>query len=251
MEIALTLNCVLLGKSRSFTIKLQLIKVSSSCKCLPPLMRLIGKTFARPNDWLKSLHRSSDKIVTRKQAKNYTTDNELKMINNQMYAINVTFGNDTPASDKDVYIGQSPVAMHLIYEYFISGTMDYEQFMMDFKNKSLEIVNALAIILEDVNKDRDENDKIKFFVLGIDELNALHSLYDKNLNPKSSPFNCTCYWGLNCSGEEVFHVSVLAGMIQGPLEQILTYLRLPLPLRLLWNEEPTTNWMSILLKITN
>ncbi|CAG8677336.1 23168_t:CDS:10 [Rhizophagus irregularis] len=43
--------------------------------------------------------------LLREQAKNYTTDNELlKMINNQMYAINVTFGNDTPASDKDVCV---------------------------------------------------------------------------------------------------------------------------------------------------
>ncbi|PKY56503.1 hypothetical protein RhiirA4_507393 [Rhizophagus irregularis] len=106
-----------------------------------------------------------------------------------MYAINVTFGNDTPASEEDVYIGQASVALRLIYEYFFSGTMNYGQFMMDHGKKSLEITNAIDVILKDVNKDRDEYNKTKFFVLDIDELNALHSLYDKNLDPVRNQVN--------------------------------------------------------------
>ncbi|CAB4479544.1 unnamed protein product [Rhizophagus irregularis] len=67
--------------------------------------------------------------------------------------------------------------------------MNYGQFMMDHGKKSLEITNAIDVILKDVNKDRDEYNKIKFFVFGIDELNALHSLYDKNLDPVRNQVN--------------------------------------------------------------
>ncbi|EXX56310.1 hypothetical protein RirG_217300 [Rhizophagus irregularis DAOM 197198w] len=59
---------------------------------------------------------------------------------------------------------------------------------MDHGKKS-EITNAIDVILKDVNKDRDEYNKIKFFVLGIDELNALYSLYDKNLDPVRNQVN--------------------------------------------------------------
>ncbi|PKK74406.1 hypothetical protein RhiirC2_774808 [Rhizophagus irregularis] len=124
--------------------------------------------------------------LLREQAKNYTTDK------------------------KDVYIGQASVALRLIYEYFFSVTMNYGQFMIDHGKKSLEITNAIDVILKDVNKDRDEYNKIKFFVLGIDELNALHSLYDKNLDPVRNQVNLivNAIGGINCSGKNVFHVSV-------------------------------------------
>ncbi|CAB4487776.1 unnamed protein product [Rhizophagus irregularis] len=63
--------------------------------------------------------------LLREQAKNYTTDNELlKMINNQMYAINVTFGNDTPASDKDVCLYWSIVSV----KYRLGKLYPFEEF---------------------------------------------------------------------------------------------------------------------------
>ncbi|CAB4388867.1 unnamed protein product [Rhizophagus irregularis] len=63
--------------------------------------------------------------LLRVQTKNYTTDNELlKMINNQMYAINVTFGNDTPASDKDVCLYWSIVSV----KYRLGKLYPFEEF---------------------------------------------------------------------------------------------------------------------------
>lgn len=86
----------------------------------------------------------------------------------------VTFGNGSPAS---LRIGETSVALRIIYEYFFSGTMKHEQFLRIFRNRTLKIAGALNVILEDVDSDRDENNYyIRSVVFCIDELNVLHRL---------------------------------------------------------------------------
>ncbi|CAG8579759.1 7535_t:CDS:2, partial [Rhizophagus irregularis] len=97
--------------------------------------------------------------LLREQAKNYTTDSELL----KMSTIKCT-----PL--------MLPLAMILLHQK--------KTFIL-----VKQITNAIDVILKDVNKDRDEYNKIKFFVLGIDELNALYSLYDKNLDPVRNQVN--------------------------------------------------------------
>lgn len=70
----------------------------------------------------------------------------------------------------------------------------------------------------------------------------MHDLYDKNLNPNPNPIHLivVAVGGLNCSSGDVFYVPVLSGTVQGPIESMfkrLQYIYLPLPLRLLWDEE--------------
>src|SRR4051794_3358397 len=89
----------------------------------------------------------------------------LKVIKDQMYTFNITFGNGTPTSDEDVSIGEKPVALRLIYEHFISGgSYTFEDFRRMCKNgiRDFTISQALRVILKDVNSDKDEDNHIKF-----------------------------------------------------------------------------------------
>ncbi|PKY20351.1 hypothetical protein RhiirB3_524237 [Rhizophagus irregularis] len=53
----------------------------------------------------------------------------LNMTKNKMYANNVSSGNGTSATDIDVGIGQTSVALQVLYEYFTSGgNYDYGEF---------------------------------------------------------------------------------------------------------------------------
>jgi len=185
--------------------------------------------------------------LLRDQAGKYTRNDEfLKMIKNQMYTINVTFGNGTRATMEDSGIGSTSVAMRIIYEHFISGGScmfeDFRRMCLMNRISNFSISQALNVVLKDVNNDRDENNHIKCVVLGIDELNALYDLYDKKLDPKLNPVRLIVndVGGLSCSGGDVFYVPVLAGTIQGPFESMFrqsTYLYLLLPLRLLRDKE--------------
>ncbi|PKC13950.1 hypothetical protein RhiirA5_409982 [Rhizophagus irregularis] len=68
--------------------------------------------------------------LLREHAENYTNDDELlDRIKYRMYAINVTFGNGTPASEEDTSIGQISVVLQILYENFISGTLGYGEFL--------------------------------------------------------------------------------------------------------------------------
>ncbi|GES82511.1 hypothetical protein GLOIN_2v1593312 [Rhizophagus clarus] len=151
------------------------------------------------------LRERAEKLL-REQAKEHTNNNELlSIIKDKMCTINVTFGNGTPAQVDDVSIGQSSVALRILYEHFISsGDCCYEDFV----------------------------------ILGIDELNVLHSKRVNDHNPVRDIVHAD--GGLNCSSGNIFYVPILAGTIQGPLEAIFkesTYIYLPLPLRLLHDQE--------------
>ncbi|POG72994.1 hypothetical protein GLOIN_2v1773108 [Rhizophagus irregularis DAOM 181602=DAOM 197198] len=81
-------------------------------------------------------------------AENYTNDDELlDRIKYRMYAINVTFGNGTPASEEDTSIGQISVVLQILYENFISGTLGYGEFLekcsSGHNNPVREIVRAV------------------------------------------------------------------------------------------------------------
>ncbi|CAG8504060.1 24782_t:CDS:2 [Gigaspora rosea] len=179
------------------------------------------------------------------QARQYTNDDALlNSIENRMFTINVTFGNGTFASEEDVHIGQTSVALRIIYQHFIAGgSINYDQFLREYdKTSQIPISDALDIVLRDVNTNKDDDTKINFIVVGIDEINHLHNLYNKELDPRQNPVRLIVHavGRLNCSGGDIFYVPILAGTIQGPLEEMFresTYLYLRLPLRLLRDEE--------------
>ncbi|CAG8629446.1 29420_t:CDS:2, partial [Racocetra persica] len=149
----------------------------------------------------------------------YTDDNFLiNSIKNRMLSINITFGDGTIASDED------------------------NQFLRRCGKSQLKIIDALEIILMDVDVNKNDDDKTNFIVIGIDELNHLHNRYGKELDPQQNPVLAIVQAAgrLNCSCQNVFYLPILAGTIQGPLEEMFigsTYLYLHLPLRLLHDEE--------------
>ncbi|CAG8614883.1 16022_t:CDS:2, partial [Racocetra persica] len=158
----------------------------------------------------------------------YTEDNSLiNSIKNRMFSINVTYGNDTAASEEDVRIGETSVALRMLYEHFIvGGSYDYKTFIREWGKSQLSISTALDIILMDVDADKNDDYKTNFIIIGIDELNILHNLYRKDSN-SHNPVQLIVY-------------AVNSGTIQGPLEEMArgsTYLHLYLPLRLLRDEE--------------
>ncbi|GBC49412.2 hypothetical protein GLOIN_2v1773108 [Rhizophagus irregularis DAOM 181602=DAOM 197198] len=62
------------------------------------------------------------------------------MTKNKMYANNVSSGNGTSATDIDVGIGQTSVALRVLYEYFTSGgNYDYGEFVKMCKNFEITI----------------------------------------------------------------------------------------------------------------
>ncbi|CAG8675541.1 23113_t:CDS:2, partial [Gigaspora rosea] len=187
-------------------------------------------------------------ILLHSQARQYTNDNTLlDSIENRMFTINVTFGNATPATVEDVHIGQTLVALRILFEHFIAGggSYNYNQFLKKYDQTSqFSISDALDVVLRDVNTNKDDDTKINFTVIGIDEINHLYDLYNKELDPRQNPVRLIVHavGSLNCSGgnTNIFHVPILAGTIQGPLKEIFresTFLYLCLPLRFLRDEE--------------
>ncbi|CAB4376376.1 unnamed protein product [Rhizophagus irregularis] len=187
-------------------------------------------------DLLKSLRRSSNKIATRKLVDTYDAnfplegrDESIKILFKGRKGRNGICKRFEKRKSRDSHLHPIPISANgpgtgksrllqelptLLREQAKNYTTDSELLKMStikyHGKKSLEITNAIDVILKDVNKDRDEYNKIKFFVLGIDELNALHSLYDKNLDPVRNQVNLivNAIGGINCSGKNVFHVSV-------------------------------------------
>ncbi|CAB5336414.1 unnamed protein product [Rhizophagus irregularis] len=101
-----------------------------------------------------------------------------------------------------------------------------------FGNSTPENCGALEIVLKDIDTDID------IIIFGIDELNILHNKRGHD-NPVREIVHAIGV--LNCSGSgSPFYVPILAGTIQGPLEEMFresTYRFLPLPLHLLRERE--------------
>lgn len=157
-----------------------------------------------------------------------------------MLSINVTFNGNTNALADEIYAGPAAVALRILYKHFISGggAMNYCQFfrMCHGNWHGLTIVNALDVVIRDIGRD------INFIVLGIDELNCLHNLAleigEKNIKPVQVILKNV--GSLSTSEGKIFYAPILAGTIQGPLENMIkssTYGLLRLPLRLLCDEE--------------
>ncbi|PKY60732.1 hypothetical protein RhiirA4_550893 [Rhizophagus irregularis] len=161
---------------------------------------------------------------------------ELK--NLRSLSVNVTFNGRSNVLEDEISAGPASVALRILYEHFISGTaMDYDGFFQKFSLgnwRSFTIKRALNIVIRDVGEDID------LIVLGIDELNLLHSLAisKTTINPVQEIVRAV--GALSTSVEKIIYVPVLAGTLQGPLEKMIqesTYCFLRLPLRLLSNEE--------------
>ncbi|CAG8509730.1 3294_t:CDS:2 [Funneliformis caledonium] len=155
--------------------------------------------------------------------------------NRKVLSINVTFNTCTSASERDTSAGPASVALRILYEHFLSGgTMGYDHFFsMCNKNwREFTISNALGVVIKDTGND------INFVILGIDELNCLHSLAKGDLNPVQEIVRAV--GALSSSQGNIFYAPILAGTIQGPLENMIkesTYDLLRLPLRLLSDSE--------------
>ncbi|CAI2180355.1 897_t:CDS:2, partial [Funneliformis geosporum] len=155
--------------------------------------------------------------------------------NRKLLSINVTFNANTGASERDTSAGPASVALRILYEHFLSGgMMSYDHFfsMCNGNWREFTISNALGVVIKDTGND------INFVILGIDELNCLHSLAKGDLNPVQQIVRAVGV--LSCSQGNIFYAPILAGTIQGPLENMIresTYDLLRLPLRLLSDSE--------------
>ncbi|RIA80837.1 hypothetical protein C1645_744971 [Glomus cerebriforme] len=146
-------------------------------------------------------------------------DNELlNRIKDRMYAVNVTFGNGTPVNSIDVLIDETSVTLRILYEHFISGgKCEYDDFVNHQTSSSDQADHHSGL-------EKISSDQISYFL------------------SKQNPVRLIVHavGGLNCSSRNIFYVSILAGTIQGPLEEMFkesTYHYLPLPLRLLQSQE--------------
>lgn len=152
---------------------------------------------------------------------------EMQTAFENVLAINVTFGNGTPALQADVEQPEASVAMRVLYEYFASGgPISFGTFRSKCgKEKGLTLNTALQVI------------RLHFgtspltIILGIDELNILYELDSSAVRPIVHAVG-----GISCAYDDgYFMIPILAGTIQGPLQKIIKesmyrLLLLPLPL---------------------
>jgi hypothetical protein len=165
---------------------------------------------------------------------NSCNNDEVKNAFSKALAINVTFGNGTPATKIDVELGEASVCIRLLYEYFVSTKDSTRMGFRKFVNEaigvaSLDLETALDVVWSDYFRDESRG----ALVLGIDEVNKLHKL-----NPQTLKDIVHAVGALSCTSR--FFVPILAGTIQGPVEDMImesTYLLLPLPLPLLTDED--------------
>ncbi|GBB92697.1 hypothetical protein RclHR1_20430004 [Rhizophagus clarus] len=165
-----------------------------------------------------------------------------------LVVINITYGNGSPADPLDIIVGQTisnkamknaqaSLAIRILFEYFQPqprfGKFDYSSFRSLCNGISLSTV--LRVIYYDIIKQKNlemTSNPLLVLVLGVDEINKLYEL-DKD----SFKILINAIGGIMCnSPENIFFIPILAGTIEGPLEQYITgsmHQPLPLPLRLL------------------
>jgi hypothetical protein len=154
--------------------------------------------------------------------------------------VNITYGNGSAASPRDKDIGGvASVAIRVIFEYFRpersdgTGEFDFRSFftLCNTMNVStLDLTTALQVVYMDIMEKRKSTRlHTQVLVLGIDELNKLYDESDK-----ISKDLVRALGTIMCSPpSKVFFVPILAGTIEGPLENYVTGsmhrpLRLPL-----------------------
>ncbi|RUS13439.1 hypothetical protein BC937DRAFT_95336, partial [Endogone sp. FLAS-F59071] len=172
--------------------------------------------------------------MLREQANSCNND-DAKNAFSKVLTINITFGNDSPASNTDVELGEASVGIRLLYEYFVSTRMDkakigFRRFADQADVKSLHLATAMDVVWSDFFR----GESTGALVLGIDEVNQLHQR-----SPEALRGIVNAVGGLSCANPRFF-VPILAGTIQGPIENMMmesTYLLLRLPLPLLTDED--------------
>ncbi|PKC03234.1 hypothetical protein RhiirA5_424071 [Rhizophagus irregularis] len=175
------------------------------------------------------------------QYANESDDDEIRDAFTNMTVINTTYGNGCPARDMDVTIGaEASLAICILFEYFKPkhdfGDYDFSHFQSLCNNYSnisyFTLSTAIRVVYADVIIQKNQEIKsnpLLVLVLGIDELNQLH-----DNNPKAFRTLINGIGGVMCSSPaNIYFIPILAGTIEGPLNQYKsgsTQSLLPLPL---------------------
>ena len=158
-------------------------------------------------------------------------------------SVYLTYGNGTPASETDARInGQASIASRLLYEYFISSNHTQPKAKLEDIQNSQGVTNltlntAIEVIYLDFTRRVASNPPAvpPVLVLGIDEVNLFHALDRKAFRSFLHAIG-----GISCGTTHPFCIPILAGTIQGPLQEMVQerhYLFLQLPLPLLTEED--------------
>ncbi|PKK58976.1 hypothetical protein RhiirC2_795491 [Rhizophagus irregularis] len=175
------------------------------------------------------------------QYANESDDDEIRDAFTNMTVINTTYGNGCPARDMDVTIGaEASLAIRILFEYFKPkhdfGDYDFSHFQSLCNNYSnisyFTLSTAIRVVYTDVIIQKNQEIKsnpLLVLVLGIDDLNQLH-----DNNPKAFRTLINGIGGVMCSSPaNIYFIPILAGTIEGPLNQYKsgsTQSLLPLPL---------------------
>ncbi|RGB40666.1 hypothetical protein C1646_752992 [Rhizophagus diaphanus] len=154
------------------------------------------------------------------QYANKSDDDEIRDAFTNMTVINTTYDNGCPARDIDVTIGaEASLAIRILFDFTL--------------NTAIQVVYADVIIQK--NQEIESN-PLLVLVLGIDELNQLH-----DNNPEAFRTLIKAIGGVMCkSPANIYFIPILAGTIEGPLDQYISgsiQRLLPLPLRLLEDDD--------------
>ncbi|RHZ82216.1 hypothetical protein Glove_110g19 [Diversispora epigaea] len=179
------------------------------------------------------------------------SDNEdIRNAFNNMVVINTTYGNGSPANIEDLVIVQTgdsqvinaetSLAVRILYEYFRPkhnyGELSFSAFRSLGKKYStisrFTLNTALQVVRTDTIKQKEINSNpLLVLVLGIDEFNKLHGVHEGACKGLVNSIG-----GVMLDSRDIFFIPILAGTIEGPLEEYITesrYKQLRLPLYLL------------------
>lgn len=173
--------------------------------------------------------------IIRNKALNSGDKDIISILGNAVF-LNVTYGNETEASDSDVNIGaEASVALRILYNYFVHGNTNVG--FAKFRDETVGQENAKKLTLDLVlrticesKREEDRNIGKIAIIVGIDEINKVYNKsYQKFRDLISTISSMSC-------NPEMFFVPVLSGTVEGPIQTIITesmHLPLQLPLHLL------------------
>ena len=158
-------------------------------------------------------------------------------------SVYLTYGNGTVASEADVRIGgEASIASRLLYAYFINSTRVQPKVRLGDIQHSQGVINltldtAIDVIYLDFTRRVASNPPAvpPVLVLGIDEVNIFHARDENAFRSLVHAIG-----SISCRNTDPFCIPILAGTIQGPLEQMVkesTFLLLQLPLPLLTEQD--------------
>ncbi|GES92452.1 hypothetical protein GLOIN_2v583658 [Rhizophagus clarus] len=163
-----------------------------------------------------------------------------------MVVINTTYGNGSPAKFEDLIIVQidddqvinaeTSLAIRILYEYFRPkhnyGRFSFSDFRSLCKKHSTISEFTLNTALQVVHTDTvKQKETLIVLVLGIDEFNKLHDVHKGACKALVNSIG-----GMMLDSQNIFFIPIMAGTIEGPLEEYITesrYKQLRLPLYLL------------------